>query len=79
MTELRIETHFINNSVKPICQKIDNSQHVTFKFDNFIKGQRVAMTLTSPDGKALHAPQVDIYFNNYDLKKILEFLIESEK
>lgn len=76
--ELKIETYLFDGlKAKRQMVTIPDTQEVVFMYDKFIKGRRVAMILISKEG--INEPNKEIYFTNKDLKKILEFLIDSEK
>ncbi len=73
-TKLQIET-YVDNGV--FLGKVEYNQKIEFMYDENMKGSIVGMTLTSDT--FINAPNLMIMFKNQDLKKILEFLIESEK
>lgn len=78
--EVKLEVStFVVSPKLTITGAIQNSQQIEFMYDEYIKGKSVAIKLTSNDGRGIHAPNLEIYLNNTNLKKILEFLIESEK
>lgn len=66
------------HNAKSALTSINDSQTIAFRYDEFTKGRNVAITLTSSGG-GIDAPDHNIYLDNKDLKKILEFLIDSEK
>ena len=57
---------------------VQKTQGVTFAYDDTCKGRGVSMMLKSIHPNNIDAPNYQIIFEQKDLKKILEFLIESE-
>ena len=54
---------------------VEFSQKVEFVTDKYTRGNQVAMRLS---GSPIDAKNIEIYFKQKDLKKILEFLIEDD-
>ena len=75
-TKLSIDA-FVTNDKGSAIQPISFDQNIEFSFDENMKGHQVGMKLTSK--RFIDAPDHTIYIKNDQLKKILEFLIESEK
>ena len=79
-TKLEINTYTAPTSINGrMCVKIECTQKITFFADKYMKGRSVAMVLESDNNQNINAPGIEIYLDNKDLKKILEFLIETEK
>lgn len=76
--ETKLEVKCMIHDTESVMPVSIDSQTIAFKYDKFTKGKNVAITLTSNNG-GIDAPKHNIYLDNKDLKKILQFLIESEK
>ncbi len=72
-----IDTYVYDTEKENAFQSIvEYSQNVEFATDKDLKGKLVVMTLS---GSPIDAKNIEIYFKQKDLKKILEFLIEQDK
>jgi hypothetical protein len=72
-----IDTYCYDTEKENAFQSIvEYSQNIEFATDRDLKGKLVVMTLS---GNPIDAPNIEIYFKQKDLKKILEFLIEQDK
>ncbi len=75
-TKISIDTYAISDEGKRV-RPLVLGQNIEFYFDEGMKGSIVGMKLTSDN--FINAPNHTIYIKNEQLKKILKFLIESEK
>ena len=78
LVKLEVNTYGFRDNESSGLYINKHEQTIAFKYDDFIKGNKVAVELTS-ESTGINVPGFNIYLDHNLLKNILKFLIDAEK